>query len=270
MLDQEPYKALSRRAFYWAWIKYAFSGKLAWVERLEFLLVLVGAPVSRWDRIEEPISVLVWALPVSLFLATILVGLIVAPYTIYEPVTQQLVEVLSGPSFPNVEIEKHSMEMRGVTHPRSGQPGRLYILRTMRITNRGSEKVSLGFRLNVRKGDTLHLGIRSVLGQLNVGPGLVELSPLPWLQSPLDLEPKSSEQGNMAFALSDFSYEETGRDTEQEAQEEPEEVELEVSDYLSGTSIRMSPASGYPPLAGIAHRELTNASVRRTVRHESL
>lgn len=268
MASGKPSTVLSQNAFYREWLKRAFGGRLAWVERFEFLLVLGSAPISRWDRIEEPVSILVWALPLSLFLGTVLVGMIIAPYTIYEPTAQELVEITSPAAFPDVEIEKHSMEQRPI-RDRDGSLTLLYILRRVRITNRDVERVSLGFALNVRRRGTLHIGISSIIGQPNIPPGIFGMPPLPFLQTPLDLEPKSSVLGNIAFALASFSDEKASRGDQQEP-ELPPEVELEVSDYLSGTQVRLSPSSGFPPLGGMRHKEVATDEARHVVSHGDL
>ena len=274
----ESFEPLSQRAFYWRWVSSAFT-RLRWLEPVEGAIVAVAAAVVYFsDRLDGLLSVVVWALPLTVLVGSVIVRLALAPFAIYRPVAEQLEQAVAPPSFPSIEFEKCSQQRQPSTDS-DGRPWILFI-RGIRITNREAEKVSLGFKLNVQfNADEVHLGIPCVIGPLRVGRSLVPIPRLPLLESPLDLDARSTVQGNIAFALApDLGTREGGEEAGHAADAPPDPgfTELEVTEFVSRTMVRFSPAAGYPLPDGwpednsIAARAASPSGARRIVTHESM
>ena len=247
------------------WIFDTVSGVV--VATAALLTLLKWGPDNVWVIAGIPGAVgIVW--PFVGLLAIFVWHLFWAPYRQRDALRSYVAELQQVPNFPSVEIEKHALESHGEAD-RRGMPTQLFVLRRVRITNRDEQKVSLGFKLNVRIGDTLHLGIPNVLGQITLPSRPFGTPPLEQLQSPLDLESKSSVLGNIVFALS-LLPEEPDEDKPKGGPKEPgppPDVELEVSDYISSTSVRFQPGAGYPHSGMVKPRELADRPTRRTVGH---
>lgn len=249
----------------WFWVADAVFSIVAATATL--LILLKWGPQNVFVIAGVPAAVgIAWLF--AIVLAVLTWHLLWAPYRQRDALREYIIEQL--PTFPNVEIEKHAVESHGM-RDRYDKPAQLFILRRVRITNRDEQKVSLGFKLNVTSDETLHLGIPNVLGQMPLPQGPFGTPPLQQFQAPLDLEPRSSVLGNIVFVLSAWpeeSTEETPAEEEPREPSPPADVELELVDYISGTSVRFSPSAGYPhPADWPKRKELADRPTRRTVGH---
>lgn len=238
----EPYEALSRRRFYWECTKHAFSGKWRILEAVELAIVLGLSPLLLLDRIQGPVSILVWALPLTVFFGTVVVGYVAAPYMVYEPVAEKLAAATAPVIFPNVEVEKHMMEVRPIVGA-DGHHRRVVVLHGVRITNRSDQKVSLGFKLHLYSENDSYTVLTAV-PQANIPPGAFGLGPFVWLAATHDMDARSSVIGNIGFATY-VRPDERDRDDWVAIK-----TELEVVDFLSGASVKFDPGRGYPPMGG--------------------
>ncbi len=163
-----------------------------------------------------------------------------APYRQRDALRGIVAEYKRQPAFPDLAIEKTHMEQRVLKRP-DNSAQLIVIVHRLRITNREQSRVSLGFRMLLStQGTVRHM--LSDIPNANIPPGIVGIASVPWLSSPLDIHEKSSVTGNIAFSTY-LSPENANRPMDDRVAEMPE---LEVTEYLTDTSTRFSPSTGYP------------------------
>ena len=76
---------MGRKQFYWNCIKFAFSGGWGIADIVSFVLaILAGLVVWLWEPLGKLMNILVWAVPLAVFVAVVAVRLILAPYHLYK------------------------------------------------------------------------------------------------------------------------------------------------------------------------------------------
>ena len=76
---------MGRRHFYWECIKLAFSRKLAVADTVLAAIAAILAAIAYWlPPWEGSVNVLLWATPLAVFVGVVVVGLILAPHSIYK------------------------------------------------------------------------------------------------------------------------------------------------------------------------------------------
>ena len=161
---------------------------------------------------------------------------------------QKKISTLEPGGFPDVEIRPTSVTAnRAGTHDDPTIDSWLLLIHELRITNRATTGVSLGFRLHiVLKDEQASLWVDEDPSLL-VRQRQMLLKGQTLLNSPVNVEPAKSKMGNLAFlvppliAIVGHKFEFTGNfsdviDIDQ----------LQITDYVSNQKIRVQPLFGYP------------------------
>jgi hypothetical protein len=81
---------MSRRQFYWQWIRRAFTRPLLWADLLAVFLAIVGGAVAYfWPQLAGTMTILLWLIPLSVFVILALAGLLLAPYYMQRETKQE-------------------------------------------------------------------------------------------------------------------------------------------------------------------------------------
>lgn len=82
---------MSRRQFYWQWIRRAFTRPLLWVDLFAGFLAIVGGAVAYfWPQLAGTMTILLWLIPLSVFVILALAGFLFAPYDMQKNIEEEL------------------------------------------------------------------------------------------------------------------------------------------------------------------------------------
>ncbi|HEV8072003.1 MAG TPA: hypothetical protein VGP76_30085 [Planctomycetaceae bacterium] len=75
---------MKRRTFYWTCLKRAFSGGYGVAEKAAFGVAIIGGIVA-WEspKLNPTVAIMVWLIPLCVFLGTLIVSWTLAPYGMY-------------------------------------------------------------------------------------------------------------------------------------------------------------------------------------------
>lgn len=81
---------MKRSRFYWECIKRATSGGYRIAEAVGFIFAIVGGALAYFiPQLLQPVSILLWAVPLAVLVGVFSVGLVLAPHSLYQDLEKE-------------------------------------------------------------------------------------------------------------------------------------------------------------------------------------